>query len=214
MDAHDLGRYGVATTYNAAGYSGLIDIDLIQIVPGTRVAGPAMTVRCAQDDNLMVHGAMEALEPGKVLVITMPRAAPVALLGELLATQAVRRGAAAILVDGAVRDSDDLRALGLPIWARWIRATQAAKETVGALDIPVVVGGTRIAPGDLVVLDADGAVVVPAGRAPAVLQSAAALHDIEVQRRQQYEAGALSLDVMGLRRKLKGIKEAGGTSGG
>lgn len=197
-------RYGVATTYNAAGHTGLIDLDLIQIVPGTRVAGPALTIRCAQDDNLMVHAAMEALEPGQVLVITMPEAAPVALIGELLATQARRHGAAAILVDGAVRDSDDLRALGFPIWARWIRATQAAKETVGALDVPVVMGGARIAPGDIVVLDGDGAVVVPADQAPGVLESAAAVHDTEVQRRKQYQAGALSLDVMALRRKLPG----------
>ncbi len=205
MTMHDdFARYGVATTYNAAGYKGLIDVDLIQLVPGTRVAGPASTVRCGQDDNLMVHAAMESLEPGRVLVITMPKAAPVALLGELLATQARRHGAAAILVDGAVRDSDDLRALGLPIWARWIRATQAAKERVGALHVPVVVGGANIAPGDIVVLDGDGAVVVPADRAPSVLEAAAALHDTEVQRRRQYEAGALSLDVMTLRRKLSG----------
>lgn len=210
----DFAHYGAATTYQAAGYQGLIDLDLIQIIPGTRVAGPARTVRCAQDDNLMVHAVIERLQPGDVLVITMPRPAPVALLGELLATQAARHGATAILVDAAVRDSDDLRALGLPIWARWIRVTQAAKETAGELDVPIVIGGTTVRPADIVVLDGDGAVVVPAGQAEAVLHAAAALREVERQRRGQYCNGELSLDVMKLRQKLKGSRAAGGTSEG
>src|SRR4030088_3177520 len=142
----ELAGYGVATTYQAAGYSGLIDISLIQIIPGTRVAGPARTVRCAQGDNLMVHAAIEKIEPGDVLVISMPAPAPIALMGGLLATQARSRGAAGVLIDGAVRDTPDLIQLGLPIWARWIRATQAAKDQVGALDVPVVIGGTTINP--------------------------------------------------------------------
>ncbi|HSO93901.1 MAG TPA: RraA family protein, partial [Candidatus Dormibacteraeota bacterium] len=122
----ELARFGVASTYMAAGYTGLIDIPLIQIIPGSRIAGPARTVQCAQDDNLMVHAVMEKITPGDVLVITMPLPAPVALMGELLATQALQHGAAGVLIDGAVRDSADLVKLGLPIWARFVRATQAA----------------------------------------------------------------------------------------
>jgi 4-hydroxy-4-methyl-2-oxoglutarate aldolase len=202
--ASDFARFGVATTYMAAGYSGLIDIDLVQIIPGTRVAGPARTVRCGQDDNLMVHAVMASVEAGDVLVITMPAARPVSLLGELLATQAAHRGAAGVLVDAAVRDTGDLRELGLPIWARWVRVTQAAKQAVGAIDVPVTVGGTTIQPGDIIVLDTDGAVAVPAARQAEVLSATASLVEVERKRRLQYEGGALSLDVMGLRQKLEG----------
>jgi len=201
--ANDFARFGVATTYMAAGYTGLIDLDLVQIIPGTRVAGPARTVRCGQDDNLMVHALMASLQAGDVLVITMPVPRPVALMGGLLATQATHRGAAGVLIDAAVRDTSDLRDLGLPVWARWVRATQAAKEAVGAIDVPVVVGGTTIRPGDIVVLDTDGAVAVPAARQAEVFSAATSLVEVERQRRLQYEAGALSLDVMSLRQKLE-----------
>ncbi len=117
----ELARLGSATVYEAAGREGLIDADLIQLLPGSRACGPARTVRCGQGDNLMVHAAMAETEPGEVLVLTMPEPAPVALVGELLATQAHERGAAALLVDASVRDSADLVKLGLPIWARWLR---------------------------------------------------------------------------------------------
>lgn len=208
----ELGRFGVATTYMAAGYNGLIDVPLIQIVPGSRIAGPARTVQCAQDDNLMVHAVMERIEPGDVLVITMPSPTPVALMGELLATQARRHGAAGVLIDAAVRDSADLVELRLPIWARYVRATQAAKERLGALDVPVVVGGITVNPGDVIVLDSDGAVAVAAGRAAEVLAAATELRRLENERRVEYEAGALSLDLMGLRSKLQQPMEAAGTS--
>jgi 4-hydroxy-4-methyl-2-oxoglutarate aldolase len=195
-------QFGAASVYMAAGYRGLLDVSLVQLIPGSRAAGPARTVRCGQDDNLMVHAAMSELQAGEVLVITMPEPRPVALIGELLATQASVRGAAAILVDGAVRDSEDLVKLGLPIWARWVRVRQASKDQVGAINLPVEIGGTTIAAGDIVVLDADGAVVVQAGRAAEVLEAAAALVRAEGERRRQFQAGALSLDVMGLRPRL------------
>jgi 4-hydroxy-4-methyl-2-oxoglutarate aldolase len=198
----------------AAGYTGLIDIPLIQIIPGSRVAGPARTVQCAQHDNLMVHAVMEKVMPGEVLVITMPSAAPVALMGELLATQALRHGAVGALIDGAVRDQAELVALRLPIWAHYVRATQASKDRPGALDVPVVIGGTTVNPGDIMVLDSDGAVAVPAGRTAAVLAAATELRRLESGRRAEYEKGALSLDLMGLRPKLREFKGAGGTSEG
>lgn len=212
--ASDFAVYGVATIYQATGYTGLIDISLIQIIPGTRVAGPARTVRCAQGDNLMVHAAIEKIRPGDVLVITMPSPAPIALMGELLATQARSHGAAGVLIDAAVRDTPDLVQLGLPIWARWIRATQAAKDQVGSLDLPLVIGEATVNPGDIVVMDSDGAVAVPAHRVATVLEAAATTSRIERERRASYEAGALSLDLMGLRPKLEGATGAGGTSEG
>src|SRR5262245_20201619 len=136
--------FGVSTVYEAAGQQGLIDVPLIQLVPGSRAAGPARTVLCGQDDNLMVHAVMEQAQAGEVLVLTMPAARPVSLIGELLAVQAHARGVAGLLVDAAVRDADDLVRLGLPIWSRFVRATGAAKKTIGAIGEPVTVGGARI----------------------------------------------------------------------
>ena len=140
----ELARLGVATVHEAQGKTGLVDLPLVQVVPGSRVAGPARTALCGNGDNLMVHAAVAHAEPGDVLVLTMPEPTPVALIGDLLATQAMGQGVAALLVDGAVRDVDELRALGLPIWARYVRAQGATKEHVGQLDTPVVVGGAQI----------------------------------------------------------------------
>src|SRR6266446_4819024 len=173
-DRNELARHGVATVYEAAGRTGLIDIPLVQLIAGSRVAGQARTVRCGQGDNLMVHAVMDQVQPGEILILTMPEPEPVALIGELLATQALVRQVAGILVDASVRDIEELQSLGLPIWTRWIRVRGATKTKVGTINEPVIVGGTCIAPGDLVLLDADGAVVVNAQQAAHVLEAAQA----------------------------------------
>ena len=152
----------------------------------------------------MVHAAMARLQPGEVLVLTMPEPAPVALLGDLLATQAQVRGAAAILVDAAVRDSEELAGMGLPVWARWIRSRGATKDVVGELDVPVRVGGQEIRPGDLVVLDADGATVVAAERAGEVLEASRAREEKEAVKRAKLQAGELSYELDGLRARVEG----------
>lgn len=198
----ELARLGSATVYEAGGRHGFVDADLVQVVPGSRVCGPARTVRCAQGDNLMVHAAMAALRPGEVLVLTMPEPAPVALVGDLLATQAIVHGAAALLIDAAIRDVEELATMGLPIWARWVRVRGATKDALGALDVPVVVGGARIDPGDLVVLDADGAAVVAAGRADAVLAAAREREAREAVKRGRLRGGALSWEIDGLRERF------------
>jgi 4-hydroxy-4-methyl-2-oxoglutarate aldolase len=185
--------------HEASGRAGLVDVPLIQIVPGSRAAGPARPVRCGQGDNLMVHAAMAATRPGDVLVLTMPRPEPVALLGDLLATQAKARGAAAVLVDAAVRDVEELARLALPVWARYVRARGAEKAVVGTIDEQVDVGGAAIRPGDALVLDADGAVVVAAERIEEVVRAARARDRRERVKREQLEAGALSYDLDGLR---------------
>jgi 4-hydroxy-4-methyl-2-oxoglutarate aldolase len=199
LDMSQFAGYGVATVYEAAGRAGLIDIPLHQIVPGSRVAGPARTVRCGQADNLMVHAVLDQAQPGEVLVLTMPEPEPVALIGELLATQALVHQVATILVDAAVRDIEELRALGLPVWARWIRVRGATKTYVGAINEPVVVGGARIAAGDIVVLDSDGACVVAAERAEQVMVAAQERQTRETALRAKLEQGALSYDLHGLR---------------
>jgi 4-hydroxy-4-methyl-2-oxoglutarate aldolase len=195
----ELAQLGSATVHEAAGRAPVVDVALIQILPGSRAAGPARTVRCAQDDNLMVHAAVAEAEPGEVLVLTMPEPAPVALVGELLATQARGRGVAAILVDAAVRDVEELREVGLPIWARHVRVSGAGKSVPGAIGDPVVVGGARIRQGDVVVLDADGAVIVEHERAADVLDAARERAAREREKRARLEAGELSYDLDGLR---------------
>jgi 4-hydroxy-4-methyl-2-oxoglutarate aldolase len=195
----ELARLGTATVYEASGRRGLIDAPLHQIVPGSRVAGPARTARCGQVDNLMVHAAMASLQPGEVLVLTMPSPEPVALVGDLLATQAKVHGAAAILVDAAVRDVEELVELGLPIWARYVRIRGADKATAGELDIPVEVGGATIRPGDIVILDADGAAVVEHERVDEVLEASLAREEAERVKRAKLQAGELSYDLDGLR---------------
>ena len=200
----ELARLGSATVYEGGGRIGYVDADLVQVVPGSRAAGPARTVRCAQGDNLMVHAAMAALQPGEVLVLTMPEPAPFALFGGLLATQARARGAAAVLVDASVRDVEELAALGPPTWARWVRVRGAVKEQPGALDVPVTVCGAEIRPGDAVVLDADGVAVVAAERVDEVLEKAREREDKERVKAEKLAGGALSYDLDGLRAKVEG----------
>jgi 4-hydroxy-4-methyl-2-oxoglutarate aldolase len=202
--AGELARLGVATVYEASGREGLVDAELRQIIPGSRACGPARTVRCGQDDNLMVHAAMARLRPGEVLVLTMPEPAPVALFGDLLATQAKVHGAVAVLVDAAVRDSEELAGMGLPVWARWVRSRGATKEVVGELDVPVRVGGQEIRPGDLLVLDADGVTAVAAERAEEVLGAARAREEKEAAKRARLQSGELSYELDGLRAVVEG----------
>ena len=200
----ELARLGSATVYEAGGRGGFVDFPLIQVVPRSRAAGPARTAMCGQSDNLMVHAAMSRLQPGEVLVLTMPVPEPVALVGELLATQAKARGAAAILVDGAVRDLEELAEMGLPIWARWVRVHGADKAEVGTLDEPVTIGGATIRTGDVVVLDADGAAVVEAARVDEVLAASLEREEKERVKREKLEAGELSYDIDGLRAIVEG----------
>jgi 4-hydroxy-4-methyl-2-oxoglutarate aldolase len=200
----ELARLGSATVYEAGGRRGYVDADLIQVLPGSRVAGPARTVRCGQGDNLMVHAVMAALVPGDVLVLTMEEPAPVALIGDLLATQARKRGAAAVLVDAAIRDLEELEAMGLPIWARWVRVKGATKTSLGAIDVPVSVGGATIRPGDLLVLDADGVAVVEVERVDEVLEASQQREQREAVKRDRLEGGALSWEIDGLREQFEG----------
>ena len=197
----DLARLGSATVYEAGGRGGYVDADLHQILPGSRVSGPARTVACTQDSNLMVHAVVETIEAGEILVITMPQPRPVALVGDLLATQAKAHGAAGMLVDASVRDVEELQELGLPIWARWVRVRGAGKDGMGAIGEPVTVGGTAIRQGDVLVCDADGVAVVEAERVDEVLAAARVRERDEQVKREQLAAGALSYDLDGLRER-------------
>lgn len=195
----ELARLGTATVHEAADRAQVVDVPLIQVVPGSRAAGPARTVRCAQNDNLMVHAAIAEARPGEVLVLTMPEPRPIALVGDLLATQAKVAGVAALLVDGAVRDLEELREVALPIWARCVRVQGAEKRVPGVIGEPVDVAGAHIRQGDVVVLDADGAVVVEQERIEEVLRAGLEREERERVKRAKLEAGELSYDLDGLR---------------
>lgn len=194
-----LARLGSATVYEAGGRGGYVDADLYQAVPGSRAAGPARTVLCAQDDNLMVHAVMSEVQAGEVIVLCMPEPRPVALVGDLLATQAQVAGAAAILVDASIRDTEELAQMGLPIWSRYVRVKGARKETAGELNVPVTVAGALINPGDVLVLDADGVAVVPQDRVEEVLAASLEREEKERVKREKLQAGAKSYELDGLR---------------
>lgn len=202
----ELAELGSATVYEAGGRRGYVDADLIQILPGTRVAGPARTVLCGQDDNLMVHAVMASVQPGEIIVLTMPEPRPVALVGDLLATQAKAHGAAGMLIDASVRDVETLAEMELPIWARWVRVKGATKDIPGTIGKPVQVGGATIRQGDIVVLDADGAAVVEAERIDEVLQASLEREKRERVKRVKLQAGELSYNLDGLRERVEGTR--------
>ena len=210
MNANDITRLsvlGVATVYEASGREGLIDIPLFQIIPNSRVAGPARTALCGQDDNLMVHAIIEQIQPGEVLVLSMPEPAPVALIGELLATQVKVKGAAGILVDASIRDVNELVELGLPIWSRFIRVKGATKTKIGELNGMVTIGATNISAGDIVVLDADGGVCIKPERAEAVLKASEERLAKEDSLRKKLLSGQMSYDLHGLREYVERNKK-------
>jgi 4-hydroxy-4-methyl-2-oxoglutarate aldolase len=196
-----LAGFGTATVCEAAGGEGIVDMDLKQVIPGSRAVGPARTVLCGQGDNLALHEALASVRPGEVLVITMPEPAPFGAVGELIVLQAQARGAVGMLVDVAVRDLAELKEIGLPIWARFVRVRGTKKADPGRLDVPVVVGGATIRPGDVVVMDDDGVVVVAAERVEEVAEAARAREEKESRLRSRLRAGELTYDLLGLRAK-------------
>jgi 4-hydroxy-4-methyl-2-oxoglutarate aldolase len=196
--------YGVSTMFEAAGRTGLVDLDFIAHIPEAKVAGRARTVLCGQDDNLMVPAAIARAEPGDVLVMRMPESRPISLLGELLATQCLARGVVAVVVDAAIRDAVAIRELGLPVWSRFVRARSAAKKIIGKLDEPLELGGTTIAFGDLIVVDGDGVLAVPAASVAEIVARAAERDAAEVVKRERYRRGELSYDLDGLRALVEG----------
>ncbi|GAA4728803.1 dimethylmenaquinone methyltransferase [Phytohabitans rumicis] len=204
MSLGELARLGVATVYEASGRQGLVDEDFIRLIPGSAVAGPARIARCGPADNRTVHEVAARTRPGDVVVLTMDNPVPVALIGDLLATQLRAQGAAGVLVNGAVRDADTLRELGLPVWTRWVRVRGAGKTHRGTVDRPAIVGGTGIRPGDVVVMDGDGVVVVAADRVDAVLAASRARAAKEATARERYLAGGLSYDLHGFRAEDEG----------
>jgi 4-hydroxy-4-methyl-2-oxoglutarate aldolase len=198
-----LAEIGTATVYEASGRQGLIDLPLIQVVPKSRAAGKARTVLCGQGDNVMIHACIEHIQPGEIVVLAQPESQAVALIGDMLVTQMAAAGAVGALLNGAVRDVEELVELGLPIWTQFVRVRGATKTEIGRLNIPVAMGGNIIYPGDIVVMDTDGAITVRPSRLDEILEKAEVRATKEAALREQYKNGLRSYDLRGWRKSVE-----------
>jgi 4-hydroxy-4-methyl-2-oxoglutarate aldolase len=200
-----LGELGVATVHEALGRAGYLGPAYRPAWAGARAGGTAVTALCHPGDNLMVHVAVEQCRPGDVLVVATTSASDDGLFGELLATSLRHRGVRGVVVAGGVRDVADLRELRFPVWSRAVSAQGTVKATPGAVNVPVVVGGQVVAPGDVVVGDDDGVVVVPRAAASSALAAARARVEREQAAREAFRNGELGLDRYGLRDRLPAL---------
>ncbi|HET6479445.1 MAG TPA: 4-carboxy-4-hydroxy-2-oxoadipate aldolase/oxaloacetate decarboxylase [Actinoplanes sp.] len=194
-----LAEAGVSTVHEADGRRGALDPALRPIQAGARIAGSAVTVSCHPGDNLMIHAAVEVCSPGDLLVVTTTSPSTDGMLGELLATSLAARGVVGVVLDAGVRDVGELRAMGFPVWSRAVSPQGTVKASPGSVNVPVICGGRSIAPGDAVVADDDGLVVVPRDRAATVLEAARRRLDAETGKRARLAAGELGLDMYELR---------------
>jgi 4-hydroxy-4-methyl-2-oxoglutarate aldolase len=198
-----LGEMGVATVHEAQGRTGLMKPYLRPIYPSAKVSGPAVTVSCQAGDNLMIHAAVEICKPGDVLVVTCTSDSTDGMFGELLATSLVAHGVLGLIIDAGCRDVSELTAMDFPVWAKAIHAQGTVKASAGSVNIPVVCAGAEVQPGDVVIGDMDGVVVVPRQDAKEVVKASQARLAKEEKAREKLRGGEVGLDFYGLRAKLK-----------
>jgi 4-hydroxy-4-methyl-2-oxoglutarate aldolase len=198
-----LGELGTATAHEAIGRRGFAGPHIRPIQQGLRLAGPAVTVSSHPGDNLMIHAAVEVCQEGDVLVVTNTAPSTHGMFGELLATSLMARGVRALVIDAGVRDTAELRALGFGVWSKHVSCQGTVKASPGSVNVPVVLGGVEVQPGDVVCADDDGVVVVPRAEAAWALDQGRARVAKEDATRARLAAGELGVDIYGLRAELE-----------
>ena len=200
-----LGELGVATVHEAQGRRGLMKPYMRPVYAAARVAGPAVTVLSHPGDNLMIHAAIEVCKPGDVMVVALVAESTDGMFGELLASSLRAHGVAGMVIDAGARDAADLTAMNFPTWSRAISAQGTVKETAGSVNVDVVCAGALVHPGDVIVGDQDGVVVVPHELAVKVAELSEQRREKEEKNRVRLKAGELGLDMYGLRAKIKAL---------